>query len=109
MNEIIQYLGAVLLFCGSFFIFTGSVGLFRLPECITRVHTAGVADVFGACLILLGVAALSLSWSVAIKLFLLMLFLLITCPTACHALVQAAFETPAIKRRWNLLSKKKDS
>lgn len=108
MNDIIQYSGAILLLCGSFFVFTASVGLFRFPECITRIHAAGVADAFGVCLILFGVALLSLSWAVAVKLLLLALFLLITSPTACHALVQAAFETPAIKKRWQRLANKRE-
>lgn len=107
MNDIIQYSGALLLLCGSFFVFTGSLGLFRFPECITRIHAAGVADIFGVCLILLGVSCLSLSWAVAVKLVLLALFLLITSPTACHALVQAAFETPAIKKRWQRIADRK--
>ncbi len=107
MNEILQYIGAALFLCGSFFAFTGSVGLFRLPECITRIHAAGIADVFGVCLIVMGVAFLSLSWAVAVKLLLLSFFLLITSPTACHALMQAAFETPAIKKRWKHMTEGK--
>lgn len=100
MSDVLLMLGSVLLLLGAFFIFTGTLGLFRMPECITRIHAAGVADVFGACLMLGGIASLSLSWAVAGKLLLLALFLLITSPTACHALVQAAFENPAIKKRW---------
>ena len=70
-----------------------------MPECITRIHAAGVADVFGACLMLAGIGFLSLSWAVAGKLLLLALFLVIASPTACHALLQVAFENPEIKKR----------
>ena len=100
MNEILYYCGMVFLLPGAFFVFTGVMGLFRMPECITRIHAAGVADVFGACLMLIGFSFLSLSWAVAGKLLLLALFLIITSPTACHTLLQVAFEDPAIKKRW---------
>lgn len=100
MTEILNYIGITFLFVGVFFVFTGAMGLFRMPECITRIHAAGVADVFGACLMLVGVSFLSLSWAVAGKLLLLALLLVIASPTACHLLLQIAFEDPEIKKRW---------
>ena len=100
MTDLLYYIGMLFLFVGVFFVFTGAMGLFRMPECITRIHAAGIADVFGACLVLIGIGFLSLSWAVAGKLLLLGLFLVIASPTACHALLQAAFEDPAIKKRW---------
>ena len=100
MNDFLYYIGFVFLLLGVFFVFTGALGLFRMPECITRIHAASVADVFGAVLMLIGFAFLSLSWAVAAKLVLLAVFLIIASPTACHALLQAAFEDPAIKKRW---------
>lgn len=91
--------GAILLLFGSFFIFTSAVGLFRLPDVFTRLHAAGVADVFGALLALTGVAFLSASWAVAGKLALLGFFLLLSSPTACHAIIQAALSNIELPRK----------
>lgn len=102
--EILHMVGLALLLLGALFVFTGSVGLLRLPEAITRIHAAGVADVFGACLMLLGLAALSESWNAVAKLLILVVLLMVTSPAACHALVQAAFAIPAIKRRWQRMA-----
>ena len=100
MHEFLDFAGYCLLLAGSFFILTAAIGLFRLPDVLTRAHAAGVADVFGACLVLMGIAALSHSWAISGKLALLAAFLLATSPTACHALVQAALHDPEIKKKW---------
>lgn len=107
MAEWLNYSAYGLLLAGGFLVLTGSVGLLRLPEAITRIHAAGVADVFGAILMLLGIAALSSSWIAVAKLLLLCILLGITSPAACHALVQAALEIPEIRKRWNTLYTKK--
>jgi len=80
----------VLLLTGSFFAFTGAVGLLRLPNFFTRIHGAGVTDTLGAGLMLTGMLLQSGSWIVAAKLILIFLFMMVTGPTATHALAKAA-------------------
>ena len=61
-----------------------------MPDFITRTHSASLIDSFGAILIITGLiiqAGLTLT---TIKLVLILLFLLITGPTAIHALVNTA-------------------
>lgn len=94
-----QIAGSILLLLGSFFIFTSAVGLFRLPDVFTRLHAAGVADIFGALLMLAGVALLFASWAVAAKLALLGFFLVLASPTACHAIMQTALRDIELPRK----------
>lgn len=80
----------LLLLGGSFFSIVGGIGLVRLPDFYTRLHGGGITDTLGAGLVLLALmfqAGLSL---VLVKLLMIMGLLLITSPTACHALSQAA-------------------
>lgn len=80
----------VLLVAGGFFVFVGGVGALRMPDVYTRMHAAGLTDTLGTLLTLSGLilqAGLTLS---AAKLLAIMLFLLLTAPTAAYALANAA-------------------
>ena len=90
MSEALHVLSWALIVTGSFFVFIGAVGLLRLPNFFTRMHGAGVTDTLGAALMLMGMLLQSGSWIVAVKLILVFLFLMITGPTATHALAKAA-------------------
>ena len=83
----------VLLMAGSFFGISGGIGLLRFPDFYTRMHAAGVTDTLCAALILLGLM-LQAGWGlVLIKLFLILALLLLTSPTATHALARAALHS----------------
>lgn len=90
MSAALDVISWVLLLTGSFFAFTGAVGLLRLPNFFTRIHGAGVTDTLGAGLMLTGMLLQSGSWIVAAKLILIFLFMMVTGPTATHALAKAA-------------------
>ncbi len=79
-----------LLLAGTIFSVIGGIGILRMPDFYTRAHAASIADTTGMMLILAGLvlqAGLSL---VTAKLVFIMLFLLITSPTATHAVARAA-------------------
>lgn len=80
----------VLLLAGSLFALTGGVGLLRFPDFYTRTHAAGLMDSSGAVLILLGLLLRTSDLGVGARLLLIATFLLITGPTATHALAHAA-------------------
>jgi len=83
-------LGWTLLLSGSAFCIIGSLGLFRLPDFYSRVHAASILDSLGAILILLGLITQTQDPIVIIKLILILLFMMITGPTAVHALARTA-------------------
>ena len=75
---------------GGTFLLIGAFGLIRLPDFFSRTHAVGITDTAGAGLILIGLALHAPDWSVAVRLLLILLFLLFAAPTASHALAQAA-------------------
>ena len=90
MSVIIDVTSWMLLSLGGVFVFIGGLGALRMPDLYTRMHAASVTDSMGAALILAGVmlqAGLSLA---TIKLLVILLFLLLTSPTASNALASAA-------------------
>lgn len=87
---IIDSLSWALLLLGAGFVFVGGIGALRLPNFYTRMHAASLTDTMGSMLILTGIM-LQAGWSLAtIKLMAILLFLLLTGPTASYALANAA-------------------
>ncbi len=86
----IDLLSWVSLMAGSIFLIIGTIGLIRFPDFFTRLHASSVVDTLGFILIMMGLmlqAGLSL---VTVKLILIVIFILLTSPTAAHALAKAA-------------------
>jgi multicomponent Na+:H+ antiporter subunit G len=80
----------VLLTLGGACVLIGGVGGLRLPNFYTRIHAASLTDTMATILIFVGMmlqAGLSLA---TLKLAAIMLFLLLTGPTATYALANAA-------------------
>jgi len=92
MHLIIDSLSWALLVVGALACVIGGIGILRMPDFYTRTHAASITDTAGMTLMMLGLmlqAGLSL---VTVKLLLIVLFLLITSPTASHALARAALQ-----------------
>ena len=90
MSIIVDIASALSLIAGAVFIIIGSIGLIRLPDFFTRLHGAGIAETLGAWLVLLGLLLQSGWSSTSIKLVMIFIFLVITGPTATHALAKSA-------------------
>lgn len=88
--DVLQFGAGVLLAIGSLFVLSGGVGMLRFPDFYTRTHAAGLTDSAGAAMLLIGLLLLAPDWQVAVRLLLILLFMLISGPTAAHALAQAA-------------------
>lgn len=81
---------AVLMAAGALFALSGGVGLLRFPDFYTRTHAAGLTDSLGAGLIVLGLLFQVDDWGTGVRLVIIMIFLLLSAPTATHALAHAA-------------------
>lgn len=83
----------LLLAVGLAFVAGGTLGLVRLPDLYSRAHATGKCDSVGASAILLGLA-LQAGFSFGdLKLLLLVALVLVTAPTAAHALARSAYRT----------------
>lgn len=90
MENIITAISGLFALLGIVLIVSGGVGVARLPDFYTRMHAAGVTETLAAFFILI-VLMLQVGWGVGFfKLLFILLFVLITSPTASHALAKAA-------------------
>lgn len=80
----------VLMSVGGVFVLIGGIGVLRMPDLFTRMHAASVTDSMGPPLILAGVMLQSGLSLATVKLLAILVFLMLTSPTASNALASAA-------------------
>ncbi len=92
-ETVLDILSWILLCLGSGFVVIGGIGALRLPGFYTRLHAASLTDTMATILIFSGLI-LQAGFSLAtLKLIAIMLFLLLTGPTASYALANAALQS----------------
>ena len=91
----------ILIIFGTFFLFTGTVGLLRFPNFYTRMHATGKCDTLGSLLILAGLALYNGVSIGSAKIIIIAIFIFITSPTATHSIARAALKNriPLWKRK----------
>ncbi len=103
LQSVIDAATIVFLGIGAFFFLVGTVGLLRFPDFYSRTHAATKCDTLGAGSILLALALHhGLDFDSA-KILVIALLVLLSSPTAGHALARAAFRTGLAP--WRLGSK----
>jgi multicomponent Na+:H+ antiporter subunit G len=90
--SLLLWISLALILVGLFFTAVAAVGLLRLPDLYTRAHATSKADTLGTVLTLAGVALTFGTNVPRAKLVVLAVFLLITNPTATHAITRAAYD-----------------
>jgi len=101
VNLLFDLISLISLIGGLFFLFVGTVGLLRLPDVFNRLHATTKCDTLGAGLVLFSLALQSVP-IVGIRLVLVVVFIIITNPTAAHVIARAAYKTgnrPIVGRR----------
>lgn len=86
----IYVLSWISILAGSAFLIVGATGIIRFPDFWSRLHAAAVVDSAGTGLLLFGMMLQAGFTFVTVKLILIGVFLLITGPTATHAVANAA-------------------
>jgi multicomponent Na+:H+ antiporter subunit G len=86
----LDILSWILLILGSACVLIGGIGGLRLPNFYTRIHAASLTDTMATILIFMGIILQSGFTLASLKLFGIMMFLMLTGPTATYALANAA-------------------
>ncbi len=88
MSEIIGY---ILIIIGIIFDISGCIGLVRLPDVYNRLQASTKCVTLGTILLLLGVALVSDVAALNAKAIICAVFILITAPTAAHAIAKGSY------------------
>ena len=106
MIEVLHAIGASLTVAGALLAVIGALGVIRFPDFYTRIHAASITDTGAATLLIAGLAMISGVSLITIKLVVIWVFIMLSSPTAAHALANAAFgagERPLLGS-WRLVS-----
>lgn len=87
MNLIVY---AILILAWIFILF-GMIAIFKLKNLYTRILTAATIDTVASFLVLFALIFARFSYGYAIRLVLLILFLLITSPISSHVNIRSAY------------------
>lgn len=83
-------IGWICMIAGGFFCLVGAIGLNRMPDLFTRMHSVSVAETLGVGLLIIGMLVQSPDWMVAVRLVIIGAILFVTSPVSSHALARAA-------------------
>lgn len=105
MNEILIYLGEMLVAIGVFCDLAASIGMIRFPNFYVRLHAATVGTIGGAFVPLIGVAliALGAEWLGTYRFFLAgasivtAVLIIILAPVGSHVLARAAHRAGVVE------------
>ncbi|AUL99612.1 MAG TPA: monovalent cation/H(+) antiporter subunit G [Pseudothauera hydrothermalis] len=95
--SIAAWLAALLIVGGALLGLVGAIGVLRLPDCYSRMHSASKAGALGAALILAGVAAAT-SGEAALEAVFALAVVLATAPLAAHAVSRVAHRVGVLPR-----------
>lgn len=94
MEFVAFVISGLLVLSGCVLMLVGGLGLLRMPDLYTRLHSASVTDTGAVIIIIAGLFVQAVfiygNAMAAIKLFLILFFTLFTAPTASHALAKTA-------------------
>ncbi len=90
MSIFIELISGFCLLAGCFFCLVGAIGILRLPDIFCRLHASSLNETLGTPLILLGLIIQIGPNLISLKLLLIAIFILITNPTATHAISRAS-------------------
>ena len=99
MSMLVELLSWFFVLLGSFLLLTGSLGLIRLPDFWSRLHSASISDTGGVLFLILGMMLHVTSIWVFFKLLAIAIFICISSPTASHAIANAAFVSLGYKKK----------
>lgn len=90
MSLVVDVASWALILLGSFFILAGAIGILRLPDVFTRMHSASLIDTVGAGFLFAGLMLQAGFTQATLKLLFILLLFFFTSPVITHALAQAA-------------------
>ena len=87
----IDAIGYILITMGILFDIFGCIGLVRFPDVYNRLQASTKCVTLGTILVLTGVAIISGIGPISAKAIVCAVFILITSPTAAHAIAKGAY------------------
>jgi multicomponent Na+:H+ antiporter subunit G len=86
-----DFIGYLLVVVGILFDVFGCIGLVRFPDVYNRLQAATKCVTLGTIFLLVGVAIIAASGPISAKAVIAAVFVLLTSPTAAHAIAKGSY------------------
>jgi multicomponent Na+:H+ antiporter subunit G len=96
-RDVLDALSAICLLLGAVLAVSGTLGLVRFPDVLSRMHAATKPQVLGLMLMLAAVGLRVPSWGTVSTLVLIGAFHVLTLPVAAHMIGRAAYRARHVK------------
>ena len=106
MSDVIGY---ILIIAGVLFNIFGCIGLVRFPDVYNRLQASTKCVTLGTVLLLIGVAVVNGTPLLGAKAIICAVFILITSPTAAHAIAKGAYASGVELWKDSVVDKYKES
>lgn len=90
-----EIVAGIFISLGLFFFLVGVLGLLRMPDVFSRIHTTTKGDTLGVGLVIVGLMVLSGFTALTLKLFITLVLVWLTTPTAAHLIAKSEYERDA--------------
>ena len=97
-RDLLDALTAVCMLLGAVLAVSGTLGVVRFPDVLSKMHAATKPQVLGLMLMLAAVGLRVPSWGTISTLVLISAFQVLTLPVAAHMIGRAAYRTKHVKR-----------
>ncbi|OOG27630.1 Na+/H+ antiporter subunit G [Thioalkalivibrio denitrificans] len=87
----IEFVTGFFLIVGAGFMLVAGLGVWRMPDLLTRMHATTKAGVLGAGLMLVGVGVYFWEVNVLVRVIAVIGFLMLTAPVAAHMIGRAGY------------------
>lgn len=89
--EALYYIAGGLLIIGALFSLLAVIGILRLPDLYTRMHSASKAGTVGSGAVLIAIALVAFDAAVILRALAGIVFFMLTAPISAHLLSRAAY------------------
>jgi len=96
-HDVLDALAAICMLLGAVLAVSGTLGIVRFPDVLSRLHAATKPQVLGLRLMLAAVGMRDPSWGTINTLVLIAAFQVLTLPVAAHMIGRAAYRTKHVK------------
>jgi multicomponent Na+:H+ antiporter subunit G len=86
-----ESISQVLLLLGAVFMLLAAIGMVRMPDVLTRLHSSTKSGTLGVGLIMLGVALVFGDFAIGVRALAIVIFMFFTAPVAAHMIARATY------------------
>jgi len=86
-----ESIALLLLLLGAVFMLLAAIGMVRMPDVLTRLHSSTKSVTLGVGLIMVGVALVFGDFAIGVRALAIVIFMFSTTPVSAHMIARAAY------------------